>query len=252
MLIGIDLGTSALKVMLLDEANGRVAGFEREPLEVLNPTPDRAEADPEVWWRTLTRVLHRLADRRPEAMREVRGIGLSTIFPALVPMDAHGSPLCNALLYCDRRSRDEVEIIGREFGVERFETLTGNRLTPGTCTLPGVLWLRRNAPDVFNRAHIFGQATTFLIRRLTGRFVVDYSHAGLSGMVHAGREDAWAPDLLELAGLTPGRLPRLLPATAAAGVLTPAAARACGLCPGVPRRSGRRTSGRPGRRGRLR
>lgn len=238
MLIGIDLGTSALKTMLLDEANGRVVDFEREPLEVLTPTPECAEADPETWWQALTRVMRRLSGRRPAEMRDVRGIGLSTIFPALTPLDARGNPLCNALLYSDRRSGEEVEIIARNFGKDAFEAGTANQLTPGTCALPGILWLRRNAAEVYRKTHVFGMASTFLIHRLTGNFVVDYSHAGLSGLVHAGQEDAWAPDLLDIAGLTRERLPRLQPATTAAGELTADAAAALGLCRGIPVASG--------------
>ena len=233
MLLGIDLGTSSLKVLLLDECDGIVA-LEKEPLEVLQPSPDRAEAEPEAWWRALTDVLARIRSRHPGALTLVRGVGMSTVFPALVPLDRQGRALTNAMLYCDRRSVPQVEQLGTSPGRDRIEARTGNMLTPGTCTLPGIVWLRENRPDIFRAAYVFGEANTFLIHRLTGEFVLDFSRASLSGLVKAGSEDRWDEWLLSLAGLGPERLPRLLPSTGVAGHVTRAAAQACGLPEGTP------------------
>ncbi len=234
MLLGIDLGTSALKVMLFDTGSGRVAALEREPLEVRAPSSDRAEADPEDWWRALVAVLGRLRAADPAGMRRVRGIGLDTIFPVLVPMDGAGHALGPAILYNDRRSQAEVREIEEAYGRERFQARTGNRLVPGTSILPGLVWLRKHRPGVFGRARGFGQAGTFLLQRLTGRFVVDASQAGLSGMVASGRETVWDSELLDLAGVEPERLPRILPSIAPAGGVTAEAAAICGLPCGVP------------------
>jgi len=233
MLLGIDLGTSSLKVMLLDPERG-VAGQERAPLAILQPLPDLAEGEPEAWWSALRNTLARLRAACPREFEAVQAIGLSTIFPALVPMDVHGCPLRNALLYCDLRCVDQVEALAATLGPDRFEQMTGNQLTPGTCTLPGIVWLRENEPDVFSRAHVFGQAATFLVRRLTGELVVDMTHTSLSGMVRAGAEEAWDDELLGLAGIGPERLPRIAPSTSVVGAVTDEAAAACGLRSGTP------------------
>ena len=233
MLLGVDLGTSSLKVLLLDEAEGIVA-LEREPLRVLQPSPDRAEAEPDAWWRALTGVLARIRAQHPDAVGAVRGIGMSTVFPALVPLDRHGQALTNAILYCDRRSVPQVDELAAAAGRDRIEARTGNMLTPGTCTLPGIVWLRENRPDVFQATHVFGEANTFLVHRLTDTFALDYSRASLSGLVSAGREDCWDEWLLSLAGLRPERLPPLLPSTAVAGCVSRQAAEACGLREGTP------------------
>ncbi len=233
MLLGIDLGTSALKVMLFDPEQGTVFQ-EREPLQILQPAPDLAESDPETWWDALVTVLLRLRRAHPAAMAAVQGIGLSTVFPALVPLDAAGLPLRNALLYCDRRSVPQVATLADSIGLARFERVTGNQLTPGTCVLPGILWLKENEPDVFASAHTFGEASTFLLHRLTGRFAVDMTRSSLSGMVRAGAEDRWDPELLAAVGLEPERLPPLLESTTVVGHVSPGAARAAGLPTGVP------------------
>lgn len=233
VLLGIDLGTSAMKVMLFDPDSSELVQ-EREPLDILQPTPDLAEADPNAWWAALVNVLQRLRSRHAAAFDAVEAIGISTIFPALVPMDTAGAPLRNSLLYCDRRSVPQVEALAERLGRDRFESLTGNQLTPGTCTLPGIVWLRENEPDVFGATHVFGQASTFLVRQLTGSFAVDMTHASLSGMVRSGCEGEWDPELLDLAGIGPERLPELCSATEVVGQVTGAAAAQCGLRQGIP------------------
>jgi len=234
MLLGIDVGTSAIKVMLVDPGGAGVPELVREPLAVRMPAAERAEVLPGEVYGALRRALGRLGREHRGAYAAVQGIGVSTIFPALVSLRADGSALGPAILYNDRRATAQVEAVAAGFGRERFEALTGNRLTPGTCTLPGILWLREHEPERFRETHVFGQLSTFLVRRLTGETVVDTSHASLSGMVRTGREDEWDPVILEYAGLDRSRLPRILPPATVVGGLTVQAAGECGLRAGVP------------------
>jgi len=233
MLLGVDCGTSALKALVLSPEGRQVAGPERVPLEVKSPHPGWAEADPDDWWTALATACRRLREQNPAAMDAVQAVGISTIFPALVVMDVDGRPLHPAILYCDLRSTEQVEHISRHFGREPFETITGNRLTSGTCMTPGILWLRRHVPDVFRRAAIFGSAATYLVCRLTGNVVMDFSNASFSGLVEAGREHTYHPDLLDVAGVAPERLPRLVPSIEPVGRILPAAAEECGLPAGA-------------------
>ena len=233
MLMGIDLGTSSLKVILFDLEGGVVA-LEREPLEALQPAAHLAEAEPDAWWEALARILNRLRDQRPQDIERLQGVGLSTIFPALTPMDKDGAALRNAILYCDRRSVEQVEQISARLGPGAFERMTGNQLASGTCTLPGVLWLKENEPEIFGAAHVFGQATTFLIHRLTSEFAVDLTHSSLSGMTRSGTEDTWDAELMALAGLTAERLPRPAPSARVVGEVSASAASLTKLPRGVP------------------
>jgi len=234
MLLGIDVGTSSLKVMLVEPAGNTAPVLAKEPLRLLTPAPDRAEMLPDEVYEALLRALRRLRRDRPREFAAVQAIGLSTIFPALVPMRADGSALGAAILYCDRRATPQVASLAASFGREHFEALTGNQLTPGTCTLPGILWLREQEPERFRGTRVFGQLSTFLIQRLTGAVVVDSSQTSLSGMVRGGAEERWEPLILEHAGLAEALLPRILPSAGVAGELTAAAAAACGLRPGIP------------------
>lgn len=234
MLLGIDVGTSSLKAMLVEPGGDAVPRLAKEPLRLLTPAPDRAEMLPEEVYEALLQALRRLRQEHPREFGAVRAIGLSTIFPVLVPMRADGAALGPAMLYCDRRATAPVENLAACFGRGRFEALTGNRLTPGTCTLPGILWLREHEPERFRETRTFGQLSTFLIQRLTGEVVVDPSHTSLSGMIRSGAEERWEPVILEQVGLEETRLPRILPSADVAGGLTAPAAAACGLRPGIP------------------
>mgnify|MGYP006414458691 FL=1 len=233
MLLGIDRVTAAMKVMLFDPATGTYV-LEREPVAIEQPTPDLAEAHPQDWWNALVAILTRLHRTHGQDLGAVQAVGLSTIFPALIPMDAEGTPLRKAILYCDRRSIAEVEEIAAALGPEAFEERTGNRLTPGTCTLPGIAWIRKHEPDVFSATHTFGQASTYLIKRLTGANALDLTQASLSGMVASGRENEWDPELLELAGVAHDQLPRLVSSGEVVGSVSSIAAAECGLPAGIP------------------
>lgn len=233
MLLGIDLGTSAMKVMLFDPETGTFI-LERETVTIEQPTPELAEADAESWWTALVAILGRLRRTHGQDLNAVQAVGLSTIFPALVPMDAQGAPLRKAILYCDRRSIAEVDEIGAALGSEVFERRTGNQLTPGTCTLPGIAWIRKNEPDVFAATHMFGQASSYLIKRLAGVDSLDFTQASLSGMVTSGSEDHWDAELVNLGGITPDQLPRLAPSSEVVGEVSSSAAAGCGLRKGTP------------------
>lgn len=234
MLLGIDLGTSSLKVLVFDPDTCRCVAQQRVPLTVHTPSPDRAEVDAEAVWRLLVDALAALEERKPALLSSVRAVGLSTIFPALVPMGKNGQALYPVILYSDHRSREQVRTLQQSFEPQGLEALTGNRLTPGTTTLPSILWLRDNEPEVYANTATFAQLSTFLVHRLTGNLVVDPSHTSLSGMVNAGNEDHWSEQILATVGLEPERLPTIISSCRVGGVTTEQAAKSTGLPVGIP------------------
>jgi xylulokinase len=234
MLLGIDLGTSSLKAVLFDPACGTIAAQAKVPIRTQYPRPGWAEMDPEALWQALLETLAQLGRNRPDALAAVRGVGLSTIFPALVPMDREGRALRPALLYSDHRSLPQATRFAQAFGSEALELRTGNRFVPGTTTLPGILWLREEEPGIFARTHVFGQIETYLVHRLTGEITVDASHQSLSGLTAAGDELRYDEALLAAADLDPTFLPRPVESASVSGQVTAAAARATGLPAGIP------------------
>jgi sugar (pentulose or hexulose) kinase len=193
-LLGIDVGTSSVKLLLyfLDDACGRRRGetrLARAAVKVDHPRPGLSEVDPRRWWRGIRQAAAAL----DLASVRVLGIGTSALFPALVAMDAQGRALRPAILYCDTRSAAEVAQLERSplAHPELHHLLTGNRVRPGTISLSSLLWMRRHELPVFRRTHVFGHVGTFVGRILTGRFAIDATSASLTGLYATASGEAW-------------------------------------------------------------
>jgi len=227
LLLGVDVGTSAVKAALF-EPEGRLVAMARAACRPDSPRPGWSETPPQRWWNATREALAALGPRVDDAA----GLGLSVLFPALIALDARGRPLRPAILYNDQRSAHTVARLGpRRAAIER---LTGNRLAPGTCSLSSLLWLREHEPAAYRNAAVFGHVDTFLVHKLAGVFAMDRGNASLSGLVELGREERFSQRLCRLAGVDPERLPRLLRSADTAGGVTRAAARATGLRSGTP------------------
>lgn len=231
--IGVDVGTYSSKGVLV-ALDGTVLATATRPHRLLVPEPGFAEHRPEEdWWQDVVAITHELLSAAYVAPAEVKGIALSAIGPCMLPLDADGRPLMNAVLYgVDTRAAAEIDLLGRRIGEVALLQCCGNLLTSQSVG-PKILWLRRNRPGIFNQAAEIVTATTYLVRRLTGTSVIDhYSAAGfapLYDMVARDWSDALADDIVPLE-----RLPRLARTAEIAGEVTPQAAAATGLAPGTP------------------
>jgi sugar (pentulose or hexulose) kinase len=211
-LLGIDVGTSSVKLLLYflgegprGEGRTRLA---RVRLTVDRPHPGHSEMDPRQWWRGIRRAAAALDLEDAEVL----GIGTSSLFPALVPMDAAGTPLRPALLYDDRRSGAEVAELEHSplAHPEVHHLLTGNRVRPGTISLSSLLWMRRHELPLFRETHVFGHVGTFVGRRLTGRFAIDATSASLTGLYATASGEAWLRGVCRLYGVSLDRAGRRL------------------------------------------
>ena len=175
--LGIDIGTYESKGVLVD-AEGRVLASAARPHELIVPRAGWAEhrAD-EDWWADFVWLSQKLlADSGLDAA-EVKAVGASAIGPCMLPVDADGAPLMNAVLYgVDTRAAREIEDLDARIGAERILSHCGNALT-SQAVGPKILWLKRNRPDIYAKARMFLNSTSFLVHRLTGRFVTDHYSA---------------------------------------------------------------------------
>src|SRR5688500_14510236 len=143
-LIGLDIGTSAVKALAVNEEDGAILARAEEGYPLSTPRPGWAEQDPEDWWRASERALVRLgADG-------AAGIGLSGQMHGLVVLDRRGRVLRPAILWNDQRTAAECSEIEERVGFERLVALTGNRALTGF-TAPKLLWLRRHEPETYSR-----------------------------------------------------------------------------------------------------
>ena len=208
--VGIDLGTSGVKGLALDEGGALLAGAEAA-YPLATPRPGWVEQDPADWWGATTAVLEQLRrDAGPFA-----GIGLTGQMHGLVALDAHERPLRPAILWNDQRTAVECAEIEATVGRERLISLTGNRALPGF-TAPKLLWLRRHEPDLYARiAHVL-LPKDYLRLRLCGERASDVSDASGTLLLDVARR-RWSEELLDALGLDPGWLPPALESPAVSG-----------------------------------
>ena len=231
--LGVDIGTYESKGALVD-SDGQVIASAARAHRMIVPQPGwaehRAEED---WWGEFASISRELLARSGVAPRDVRAVGASGIGPCVLPVDEAGSPLGDAILYgVDARAAREIDDLNAAIGEDVIFARCGNALTSQS-TGPKLLWLKRNRPEVFARAHKFLNSSSFLTHRLTGRFVVDHYTAANATPLYAAEALAWtadlAPDLVALE-----KMPDLAWSTEIAGGVTPRAAEATGLAPGTP------------------
>jgi len=203
-LLGIDVGTSSVKMLLYFLGKEAPAAervrMARAAMKVDHPRPDWSEADPAAWWRGIRRAAKAL----DLAGVRVLGIGTSSLFPALVAMDGRGRPVRPAILYDDRRSTAEVDELARSplAHPELHHVLTGNRVRPGTISLSSLLWMRRHEAAAFRRTKCFGHVSTFVGRRLTGRSAIDSTSASLTGLYATASGEAWLRGVCRAYGIS--------------------------------------------------
>lgn len=228
MYLGIDLGTSEVKVLLLDAA-GAIVGTAGEPLTVSRPHPGWAEQSPDDWWQATCAAIAKLRNAAPDAFAATRAIGLSGQMHGAVLLDAHNRVLRPAMLWNDTRSTAECLELTRR--VPNLHAIAGNLAMPGF-TAPKLLWIARHEPARFTAIDCVLLPKDYLRLRLTGERASDPSDAGGTLWLDIAQR-AWSDDLLAATGLTHRQVPRLVEGSAPSGTLFPEVADAWGLAHNV-------------------
>lgn len=228
MYLGIDLGTSGVKLVLLDDSH-RVVAAADAPLDASHPQPLWSEQDPRSWWQALEHAIAKLRANASGPWAAVHAMGLSGQMHGAVVLDARQRVLRPAILWNDGRAFRECAELER--AQPRSRAITGNLAMPGF-TAPKLLWLRRHEPAVFAQVRTVLLPKDWLRLQLTGDAVSDMSDAsGTLWLDVAARR--WSEPMLEACGLSLGHMPRLVEGSAPSSVLRPALALAWGLRPGV-------------------
>jgi xylulokinase len=231
--LGIDIGTFESKGALVDNT-GRIVATATRPHKMLVPQPGWAEHDAEKdWWGEFCSISKELIASSGIAATDVRAVGASGIGPCMLPVDADGAPLMNAVLYgVDTRAVVEIEELTAEVGVDELIRTGGNVLTSQSVG-PKILWLKKNRPELYARTHKVLNSSSFLVHRLTGNYVLDHYSACSSSPLYDAASHQWTDRFAERI-IAPERLPDLLWTTDIAGTVTAAAAEATGLAAGTP------------------
>ena len=204
MFIGIDLGTSAVKLLLLDEA-GRVVGTQSEEYPLSFPKEGWSEQDPDLWLAKAKTGLIKLL--RAHNDPTVDAVAVAGQMHGLVILDEHDEVIRPAILWNDGRTASETEYLNNVIGKEKLSAYTGNIAFAGF-TAPKILWVRNNEPENFKRIRKIMLPKDYLVYKLTGAFTTDYSDA--SGMLLLDvKNKKWSEEMLDICGVKSEQLPTL-------------------------------------------
>ena len=222
--IGIDLGTSAVKLLLVDE-RGRILGEVTKEYPLSFPQPGWSEQNPEDWWKAVQHGVLQLTEHIDKS--PVCGIGVGGQMHGLVALDENDAVIRPAILWNDGRTGEEVEYLNGTIGKDRLSALTANIAFAGF-TAPKLLWMRAHEPENFARIAKIMLPKDYINYRLTGVHSCDYSDA--SGMLLLDVEHKrWSKEMMDICGLRDEQMPRLFESYEVIGTLRGFVSGALGL-----------------------
>lgn len=230
LLLGIDIGTSSSKAVVCTP-EGRILARAERGHQLAMPRPGWAEHDAEeTWWKDVRALVAQLV---PGLESRIAGVCVSGIGPCVVPCDEAGQPLRPAILYgIDTRATAEVASIEARLGAEAILARGGSALSSQALG-PKLEWIRRHEPDVWSRTRGWYMASSFVIRRLTGEYVLDHHSASQCDPLYDLGAGTWAEDWAE--SIAPGvPLPRLVWPGERVGEVSARGAELSGIPVGTP------------------
>lgn len=230
--LGIDIGTYETKGVLVAH-DGTITASASHPHKMIVPRPGwaehRAEED---WWGDFTHVTRTLLAQSGLDPKDIKAVATSAIGPCMLPVDARDTPLMNGVLYgVDTRATAQIATLNAQIGEAKILATCGNALTSQSSG-PKVLWLKDTHPDLFARTAKVLTSTSYLVWKLTGRYVIDhYTAPNFAPLYDVTRQD-WTTGLADFLPLD--MLPDLMWSTDIAGHITAKAAQETGLAEGTP------------------
>ncbi|WP_097028390.1 xylulokinase [Clostridium peptidivorans] len=224
--IGIDLGTSSVKIILMDES-GEIQHSLSRSYEVSYPKATWAEQEPEVWWNETKEGLKELMSSISIKSDEIKGIGFSGQMHGLVLLDEEGKVLRPSILWCDQRTQEECDHLNKEIGQKKLSKCTGNMALTGF-TAPKVMWVKKHEPEVFKKiAHIL-LPKDYIRYKLTGEFATDVSDA--SGTLFFDvKNRCWSKEMQDILCIKEEWLPKVFESWEPTGKVLPEVSHYTGL-----------------------
>jgi len=205
-----DLGTTGNKATLFDE-NGTLVATAFEGYETYYAQPGWVEQEPASWWAAVCRATAGVMRKAGIDKRAIAAISFSGHMMGCVPVDEGGNALRRAIIWADQRATSQVVTLLSRMSQEEIYRITGTRPNPNY-TLEKLMWLRDNEPGLFGRTRFVLQAKDYIIARLTGEFVTDYSDASATNAFNLVRK-RWSDEILAAVDLPKRLFPPPYPST---------------------------------------
>lgn len=230
-LMGIDVGTTGTKTLLIKDTGEVVASVTSE-YPMYTPRPLWAEQDPEDWWQATVYSIRQVLQRSGIDAAEIAGIGLTGQMHGMVMLDADGKVLRPCIMWNDQRTAAQCDWIMNTIGHERFLDLTLNRALPGF-TAPKIIWTRENEPAVYARAAKVLLPKDYLRYRLTGVYATEVSDASGTALLDV-QHRRWSDEVLSELGIPREWMPDCFESIEVTGEITAEVAELTGLKKGTP------------------
>ena len=225
-LMGIDLGTSSLKTIIIDEV-GNVKAQSARPYQFSSPCGGYAEHDPEEWWQACCATVRDCLAACGAPASEVKGVSFSGQMHGAVLLDKDYRVIRPAILHCDARSGVQVEKLKAALGEDKVRELVMNPVYTGFL-LPSLMWVRDNEPENYERVRYAFLPKDYLKFKLTGEVSSDYSDASAT-LAFDIRRNCWSEEILKTVDVPLEIFPRCYGTDEATGTVSPEAARETGL-----------------------
>lgn len=230
-LLGIDIGTSACKVAVFNE-DGEVLAQSSQPYQVYYPEQGWAEQDADEWWNAICAAIREVLAADAVNTADICGIGVDGQSWSAIPVDKDGNALDRTPIWMDTRARDICDRVKAEVGMDTIFQVAGNDFLPSYST-PKMLWFKENKPEVFAKTYKFLQSNSYIVFKLTGIMSQDLSQ-GYGVHFFDMNKLEYDQKLAEKLGLSVDLVPDLYRCDQVVGTVTEEAAKATGLCEGIP------------------
>lgn len=220
-LVGVDVGTTSIKVAVIDK-NAELKGISSSSYELITPNPDYAQIDTESMWKAYLKCLKLLFHGKGIDPGRISGIGISSLCPGLLAFGEEGEILVDPIIYSDRRSTREAEMIKEAVCEDEIFGITANNVMAGAMSGTSMLWIKRNLPEIYEKTKYFGHVNTLLAQFMTGNYAMDYSNASYTALFETARgyEGQWSEKMCSEIGIDIEKLPPLMKSTDVVGGLS--------------------------------
>lgn len=193
--LGVDIGTSSAKGVLVDTASGEVMASVSRPHDVRRPRPGWVEMDADIWWEEFQQISTELLAHPDTDSFEIVGVGVSGMGPCVLLADRADRPVRPAILYgVDTRATEQIDAMSAELTKEAIVRVGGSQLTTQAAG-PKIKWISDEEPDVYAHAARLFMPASWLLRKLTGAYVLDHQSASQCSPLYEVESERWHDEI---------------------------------------------------------